>query len=107
MDPEPLDEKCPKCGANLVLATTRAGKKLKKCSTSGWDKEAKEATGCDFVEWQKGESQTLDETCPMCNEPLVLQTTSTGKKLKKCSTAKWDPATRTSSGCTHVEWINS
>jgi len=50
---EPLDEKCPKCGANLVLYTTANGKKMKKCSTSGWDKEAKKATGCEYVLWLK------------------------------------------------------
>lgn len=106
MDPQPLDEKCPKCGANLVLATTRTGRKLKKCSTASWDAEKKQVRGCDFVEWQKGESQQLDEKCPQCSEPLVLQTTATGKKLKKCSTAKWDPQTRSASGCTFVEWQN-
>lgn len=50
---EPLEEKCPKCGESLVMFTTNAGKKMKKCSTSGWDKEKRQAIGCDFVEWQK------------------------------------------------------
>jgi len=43
--------KCPDCGEKLVLMTTNRGKKLKKCSTSGWDREKKEATGCKYVEW--------------------------------------------------------
>lgn len=50
---ESLDEKCPKCGELLIMFTTNAGKKMKKCSTSGWDREKRQATGCDFVEWQK------------------------------------------------------
>lgn len=50
---EPLDEDCPKCGAKLVMFTTVAGKRLKKCSTNQWDREQKMAVGCDFVEWQK------------------------------------------------------
>ncbi len=107
MDPVQLDENCPKCNSPLVMATTRTGKKLKKCSTAGWDSAAKQATGCDFVEWQKGETQELDEDCPKCGEKLIFMTTSNGKKMKKCSTSKWDPATRTASGCDHVEWINS
>ena len=51
IEPKQLDEKCPKCGKSLVLQVTRFGKKMKKCSTSGWDKEKREATGCDYVEW--------------------------------------------------------
>lgn len=50
---EPLDEECPLCGEKLVLYTTAAGKKMKKCSTSGWDKENKVATGCRYVQWLK------------------------------------------------------
>ena len=49
---EPLEEDCPKCGSKLVLFTTAAGKKLKKCSTNQWDPKQKIAIGCDFVEWQ-------------------------------------------------------
>ena len=46
--------KCPDCGEPLVLYTTAAGKKMKKCSTAGWDPAAKKATGCTYVEWLKG-----------------------------------------------------
>ena len=48
-----LDEICPKCGAKLVLTKTAKGKKMKKCSTGGWDSVNREATGCDYVEWLK------------------------------------------------------
>lgn len=47
-------EKCPKCSAPLVIQFTRFGKKMKKCSKGGWDKEAKKATGCEYTEWLKG-----------------------------------------------------
>jgi ssDNA-binding Zn-finger/Zn-ribbon topoisomerase 1 len=60
VEPQQLDEKCPKCGANLVLYTTANGKKMKKCSTSGWDREAKKATGCDYVLWLKA-GQTVSD----------------------------------------------
>jgi ssDNA-binding Zn-finger/Zn-ribbon topoisomerase 1 len=50
---EPLDEECPECGSKLVLYTTAAGKKMKKCSTSGWDREKRIATGCTYVQWLK------------------------------------------------------
>lgn len=104
-EPETLSEKCPKCQANLVLAVTRYGKKLKKCSTSGWDKTTRQATGCDYIEWIKGTSQVLNEKCPQCQEPLVLYTTAAGKRMKKCSTSGWDKETRQATGCTYIYWL--
>lgn len=105
VDPVTLDEKCPKCGSPLIMAVTRFGKKMKKCSTNKWDKDAKKATGCDFIEWINGSTEKLDEDCPACGKKLVLFTTSTGKKMKKCETAGWDSATRTATGCEYVEWL--
>lgn len=103
--PESLDEKCPKCGSNLILQTTRFGKKMKKCSAGGWDKESKQATGCDYVDWMD-KRETLEEVCPRCGEKLILQTLSSGKRLKKCSTAGWDRETKTATGCGYVQWLN-
>jgi ssDNA-binding Zn-finger/Zn-ribbon topoisomerase 1 len=105
VEPQELDEKCPKCGAQLILAVTRFGKKMKKCSTGGWDKEAKKATGCDYVEWINGTTEPLDEECPQCQSKLVLYTTAAGKKMKKCSTAGWDKEARKATGCTYVYWL--
>ena len=105
VEPETLDEKCPKCGEALVLQVTRFGKKLKKCSTGGWDKETKKATGCDYVEWINGTTEKLDEKCPKCSEPLVLFTTNAGKRMKKCSTSGWDREKREATGCDYIEWI--
>ncbi len=107
IEPQTLDEKCPKCGAALVLQVTRFGKKMKKCSTGGWDKATKTATGCDFIEWVNGTTEPLDEKCPECSAALVLYTTSSGKKMKKCSTAGWDKATRTATGCTYIQWLKA
>ena len=104
-EPKELDEKCPKCGAPLMLTVTRFGKKMKKCSKGGWDAAAKKATGCDFVEWINGTSEPLEEKCPECGENLVLYTTAAGKKMKKCSTEGWDKATRTATGCKYVQWL--
>ena len=60
---EPLDEECPTCGEKLVLYTTAKGKKMKKCSTAGWDAKAKKATGCTYVQWLKAdEYQQYDKT---------------------------------------------
>lgn len=102
---EPLDEKCPKCGANLVLRTTRFGKKMKKCSTNTWDAATRTASGCDYVEWIGGAtSEQLEEDCPKCGEKLMMMTTAAGKKLKKCSTNKWDSRSRMAVGCEFVEW---
>lgn len=104
-EPKELDEKCPKCGALLLLAVTRFGKKMKKCSKGGWDATAKKATGCDYIEWINGTSEPLEEKCPECGEKLVLYTTAAGKKMKKCSTSGWDKATRTATGCKYVQWL--
>jgi ribosomal protein S27AE len=82
------------------------GKKMKKCSTGGWDKENKVATGCDYIDWLD-KSETLDEDCPTCGAKLVMATTSSGKKLKKCSTAGWDREKKVATGCTYVEWVNA
>jgi ssDNA-binding Zn-finger/Zn-ribbon topoisomerase 1 len=103
--PVELDEKCPKCGNPLILQVTRFGKKMKKCSTGGWDKEAKKATGCDYVEWLSGTSEPLDLDCPECGKKLVLYTTASGKKMEKCSTSGWDSANKVATGCTYVRWL--
>jgi len=103
----PLDEKCPKCNSPLILATTRFGKKMKKCSTGKWDSATKKVVGCDFVEWINGTTEPIDEDCPECGAKLVLFTTNNGKKMKKCSTADWDPKNRKATGCTYVYWLKS
>lgn len=61
---EELDEDCPQCGNKLVLYTTAAGKKMKKCSTSGWDNEKKVATGCTYVQWLKAGEEFLPSEPP-------------------------------------------
>lgn len=109
LTPEPkiLDEKCPKCGSPLVFQVTRFGKKMKKCSTSKWDPTTKTASGCDYIEWQNGTTEQLNEDCPNCGAKLVLQTTAGGKRLKKCSTAGWDKENKVATGCTYVQWLYS
>lgn len=104
-EPTKLDEKCPQCGADLVLQVTRTGKKMKKCITSGWDRENRVATGCTYVEWINGTKTELDEDCPQCGEKLVLMTTANGKRMKKCSTAGWNSEFRQATGCTYIEWL--
>ncbi len=104
-EPTTLDEKCPKCGSPLVLQVTRFGKKMKKCSTGGWDKETKKATGCDYVEWINGTTEPLKEACPSCGKPLVLFTTNSGKRMIKCSTAGWDREARKPTGCEYIQWL--
>lgn len=105
IEPQELDEKCPKCGNPLVLQVTRFGKKMKKCSTGGWDAKEKKPTGCDYVEWINGTTEPLDIDCPECGNKLVLFTTSAGKKMEKCSTAGWDSSARKATGCPFVKWL--
>lgn len=103
-EPKKLDEKCPKCGSDLILTVTRFGKRMKKCSTATWDPKTKTAGGCNYIEWIKGVTEALDENCPKCGEKLVMFTSASGKKLKKCSTNKWDPEQKMAVGCDFVEW---
>lgn len=101
-------ENCPKCGAPLGdIVETKTGRKLRRCSTNVWNPDTKQAEGCDFVQWLDTEPQQLDEKCPKCDSPLVLKTTKFGKKLKCCSTNKWNPQTRQAEGCDYIQWINS
>ena len=105
VEPEVLDEKCPKCNAPLIMTATRFGKRMKKCSTNSWDPKTRTASGCDYIEWIKGTTEELDELCPKCQSKLVLFTSSSGKKLKKCSTNSWDSENRVATGCDYVEWL--
>lgn len=105
--PQELDEKCPKCGANLILQVTRFGKKMKKCSAGTWDKDKKINVGCDYVEWVNGTTEKLDEVCPKCGNNLVLYTTANGKRMKKCSTSGWDSATKKPTGCDYILWLKA
>lgn len=105
VEPQAIDEKCPKCGSPLVIAFTRFGKKMKKCSTNTWNKEEKKAEGCDFIEWMGGSTEEIDEECPACSSKLVIYTTASGKRMKKCSTAGWDSAKRVATGCTYIQWL--
>lgn len=107
VEPQTLEEKCPKCGEPLVLQVTRFGKKMKKCSAGGWDREAKKATGCDYVEWINGTTEKTEEKCPKCGEPLVLYTTANGKKMKKCSTSGWDREAKKATGCDYIQWLKT
>jgi hypothetical protein len=107
VEPKQLDEKCPKCGAQLVLQVTRFGKKMKKCSAGTWNKETKKVEGCDYVEWINGTTENLDEKCPKCGQPLVLFTTINGKKMKKCSTSGWDREAKKATGCDYVLWLKA
>ena len=60
----PVDEKCPKCGRDLVIKEGRFGR-FKACS--GYP-------DCKFREsLVKTETKMLDEKCPECGSPLVLK----------------------------------
>ncbi len=98
---------CPKCNSPLgEITETASGKKLQRCSKGVWNKETKQTEGCNYVKWLPIEPKTLDEKCPKCGLPLVLQITRFGKKMKKCSAGGWDKIERKATGCDYIEWIN-
>src|SRR3989344_1812263 len=99
-------EKCPKCGSDLAdIVETASGRKLARCSKGSWNKETKKNEGGDYVKWIAVEPEKLDEKCPQCGNLLVLFTTNSGKRMKKCSTSGWDRAARLATGCTYIEWL--
>ncbi len=101
------EEMCPKCGNPLAeITTTPTGRRLQRCSTGSWDKEAKKNVGCDYVKWLETPPEELNEKCPKCGNPLVIVVTRFGKKMKKCSTNQWNAETKQATGCDYVEWIN-
>jgi len=73
----------------------------------GWDKTTKKATGCDYIEWINGTTEPLEEECPECGSNLVLYTTTSGKKMKKCSTSGWDREKKMPTGCPYVQWLRA
>lgn len=101
-----MKDACPKCSSPLgEITETRSGLKVQRCSTGSWDAQTRKVTGCQYVKWIAPAPEVLKEKCPKCAESLLLVTTRTGKKLKRCSTNKWDPKTRETSGCDYVEWL--
>jgi predicted RNA-binding Zn-ribbon protein involved in translation (DUF1610 family) len=54
IDPEDdsIPSVCPKCGGRLVEKLKKNGKPYLKCENGGWDKDARKATGCDYVNWK-------------------------------------------------------
>ncbi len=99
-------ETCPKCGSELgEITETKSGRKLRRCSAGSWNAETRTVEGCSYVKWLPVEPKVLEETCPKCGAPLMLIVTRFGKKMKKCSTATWDPKTKTAGGCDYVEWL--
>ena len=107
VEPKELDEKCPKCGAELSpVAETKTGRQLQRCSKGNWNPDTKKNEGCDYVKWLEVKPQELDEKCPKCGKPLVLNVTRFGKKMKKCSTNVWNAELKKAEGCDYIEWIN-
>ena len=43
------DHPCPSCGAKVVIATTRNGKKLEKCETQKFING--QTSGCSYTKW--------------------------------------------------------
>lgn len=102
-----MEDKCPKCGSELSPVTeTKTGRQLQRCSKGSWNPDTRKNEGCDYVKWIEVQPKELDEKCPKCSKPLVLNVTRFGKKMKKCSTNVWNAETKKAEGCDYIEWIN-
>jgi DNA topoisomerase I len=91
----PLDEKCPKCGAALVIKDGRFGR-FKACSAY---------PTCKFREsLDKKESKPLDEKCPECGSQLAQKFGRFGpfvacSNYPKCKFIKKDRPVETGIAC--------
>jgi DNA topoisomerase-1 len=91
----PLEEKCPKCGAPLVVKSGRFGQ-FKACSSY---------PTCKFREsLDKKESKPLDETCPECGAQLEQKFGRFGpfiacSNYPKCKYIKKDKPVETGIDC--------
>lgn len=54
----------------------------------------------------KKEKEWTGNTCPKDKGRLYQATTATGKKMIKCENSKWNPLTKSASGCDYIEWVN-
>lgn len=64
-------EKCPKCGAGVVLGTTKDGKAFKKCEKAKWDFNAKKNVGCSYFEFTDKSSNSGGELATPAQEALI------------------------------------
>ncbi len=72
---EKTDEKCDKCGANMVIKIGRFGKFM-ACSNYPECKNTKPVPGS---EESQEEQETIDEKCEKCGAPLVIKHGRFGK----------------------------
>jgi len=79
---EKTDEKCDKCGSDMVIKVGRFGKFL-ACSNYPTCKNTKKILSNGQTE-ERAEPQKLDEKCPECGSHLVLRTGRYGE-FKGCS----------------------
>jgi hypothetical protein len=63
---------CPKCGQPLVKFQTKTGKSGVRCSTNKWDPATKQATGCDYIQWDEDKpTQASVPASPMQKSALI------------------------------------
>ena len=67
--PKILEEKCPKCGANLQVKHGKYGK-FTSCSNY---------PSCDYSRDDRPKPKFVDGTCPLCGSPLTERTSRFGK----------------------------
>ena len=67
-----IEEKCPKCGGNVIIKKTKRGKKFYVCENTQEEK-------CDYISWNKpGKEENLDKKKKTANKK-----TTKGKTTKK------------------------
>jgi len=73
-----LDLKCEKCGAPMVIKTGRRGPFV-ACSAYPECKNTKPMSAAYEAGHERPETETLDEACPECGEPLAVRSGRHGK----------------------------
>ncbi len=59
-----------------------------------------------FPPKKPAEKEWTGNKCPKDQGRLYSATTATGKKMIKCENSKWNPVTKSASGCDYIEWVN-
>lgn len=63
--------KCPVCGARVVISTTKTGKKIEQCENRKYDYITKQTTGCSYVHWVDDATSAIAEKKENTEEPAT------------------------------------
>lgn len=117
----PAEKYCAACYQNRDIKFTETGRRYYKCDSSRFDPKSKSWSGCP-IEWindnknsdspvkkvdnkPQNSNAISGKQCGDCQTNRLLVTTGTGRKYYKCNSSRFDPGSKSWSGCP-IEWVN-